>query len=107
MARPRHPNKEIDDAVTYAESKDWRWNKLTVARGCYWKKCSFCDVSLDYIGRYDKPSTDLVVERIRSAVATTTRRGRASRDHDLFGLPRATIRRNDSWVHFVKKCLVG
>ncbi len=27
---------------------DGRWNKLTVAHGCYWKKCSFCDVSLDY-----------------------------------------------------------
>ena len=33
---------------------DGRWNKLTVAHGCYWKKCSFCDVSLDYIGRYDR-----------------------------------------------------
>ncbi|MFT5934631.1 MAG: hypothetical protein ACI9M6_001685, partial [Hydrogenophaga sp.] len=22
---------------------DGRWNKLTVAHGCYWKKCSFCD----------------------------------------------------------------
>jgi hypothetical protein len=29
---------------------DGRWNKLTVAHGCYWKKCSFCDVGLDYIG---------------------------------------------------------
>jgi hypothetical protein len=33
---------------------DGRWNKLTVAHGCYWKKCSFCDVSLDYIGRYER-----------------------------------------------------
>ena len=32
---------------------DGRWNKLTVAHGCYWKKCSFCDVNLDYISRYD------------------------------------------------------
>ena len=32
---------------------DGHWNKLTVAHGCYWKKCSFCDVSLDYISRYD------------------------------------------------------
>ena len=30
---------------------DGRWNKLTVAHGCYWKKCTFCDISLDYIGR--------------------------------------------------------
>ena len=40
---------------------DGRWNKITLAHGCYWKKCSFCDVSLDYIGRYDEPSTDLVM----------------------------------------------
>ena len=33
---------------------DGRWNKLTVAHGCYWKKCSFCDVSLDYIARYEQ-----------------------------------------------------
>ena len=43
---------------------DGRWNKLTLAHGCYWKKCSFCDVSLDYIGRYDRPSADVVVDRI-------------------------------------------
>jgi hypothetical protein len=35
---------------------DGRWNKLTVAHGCYWKKCSFCDVSLDYISRYESAS---------------------------------------------------
>ncbi len=29
------------------------WNKLTLAHGCYWRKCSFCDTSLDYIGRYE------------------------------------------------------
>lgn len=27
MARPRHPNKEIEDAVQYVESKGWRWRK--------------------------------------------------------------------------------
>ena len=37
---------------------DGRWNKLTVAHGCYWKKCSFCDVSLDYIGRYETASAE-------------------------------------------------
>lgn len=40
-------------------------------------------------------------------VATTTRRGRAHSQHDPFGLPRATVRRNDSDLHFLKKCLVG
>ena len=54
---------------------DGRWNKITLAHGCYWKKCSFCDVSLDYIGRYDKPSTDLIVQRIRSLVEETGETG--------------------------------
>jgi hypothetical protein len=54
---------------------DGRWNKITLAHGCYWKKCSFCDVSLDYIGRYDKPGTDLVMQRIRSLIAQTGETG--------------------------------
>jgi radical SAM superfamily enzyme YgiQ (UPF0313 family) len=54
---------------------DGRWNKITLAHGCYWKKCSFCDVSLDYIGRYDRPSTDLVLERIRALIAETGQTG--------------------------------
>ena len=54
---------------------DGRWNKITLAHGCYWKKCSFCDVSLDYIGRYDRPGEDMVVERIRSLIAETGETG--------------------------------
>jgi radical SAM superfamily enzyme YgiQ (UPF0313 family) len=54
---------------------DGRWNKLTVAHGCYWKKCSFCDVSLDYIGRYDPASADLLVDRIEAMIAETGQTG--------------------------------
>jgi radical SAM superfamily enzyme YgiQ (UPF0313 family) len=54
---------------------DGRWNKITLAHGCYWKKCSFCDVSLDYIGRYDRPSADIVLERIRALIAETGQTG--------------------------------
>ncbi len=54
---------------------DGRWNKITLAHGCYWKKCSFCDVSLDYIGRYDEPSTNLIVKRIRSLIDETGETG--------------------------------
>jgi radical SAM superfamily enzyme YgiQ (UPF0313 family) len=54
---------------------DGRWNKLTLAHGCYWKKCSFCDVSLDYIGRYDAPGTEIVMQRIRALVAETGETG--------------------------------
>ena len=54
---------------------DGRWNKLTVAQGCYWKKCSFCDVSLDYISRYDAASAETLVNRIEAIVAETGQTG--------------------------------
>lgn len=54
---------------------DGRWNKLTLAHGCYWKKCSFCDVTLDYIGRYDPASADLLVDQIEKIVAETGQSG--------------------------------
>jgi hypothetical protein len=54
---------------------DGRWNKLTVAHGCYWKKCSFCDVSLDYISRYDAASAETLVNRVDEIVAETGQTG--------------------------------
>ena len=54
---------------------DGRWNKLTVAHGCYWKKCSFCDVSLDYIGRYDPVAATTLVDRIEAIVQETGQTG--------------------------------
>ena len=54
---------------------DGRWNKLTVAHGCYWKKCSFCDVSLDYIGRYDAATATTLCDRIEAIVAETGQTG--------------------------------
>jgi hypothetical protein len=54
---------------------DGRWNKITLAHGCYWKKCSFCDVSLDYIGRYDRPGTEIILERIRALIEETGQTG--------------------------------
>ena len=54
---------------------DGRWNKLTVAHGCYWKKCSFCDVSLDYISRYETASASTLVDRIEQIVAETGQTG--------------------------------
>ncbi|OYT86833.1 MAG: radical SAM protein [Burkholderiales bacterium PBB6] len=54
---------------------DGRWNKLTVAHGCYWKKCSFCDVSLDYISRYEGASATVLVDRIEAIVKETGQTG--------------------------------
>ena len=54
---------------------DARWNKLTVAHGCYWKKCSFCDVNLDYIGRYDGIGAVQLVDRMERIIEETGQSG--------------------------------
>jgi len=54
---------------------DGRWNKLTVAHGCYWHQCSFCDTTLDYIKRYDSASAGVLVDRIERVIAQTGQTG--------------------------------
>ena len=54
---------------------DGRWNKLTVAHGCYWKRCSFCDITLDYINRYEVAPATLLVDRIEQLIAQTGQTG--------------------------------
>ncbi|HVG02313.1 MAG TPA: radical SAM protein, partial [Nitrospira sp.] len=51
------------------------WNKLIVAHGCYWKQCTFCDVGLNYIARYEATPTDLLVEHIEALIRETGQRG--------------------------------
>lgn len=50
---------------------DGRWNKMILAHGCYWKKCTFCDVSLDYIGRYEPDTAVNVVDKIEKIMKDT------------------------------------
>jgi hypothetical protein len=50
---------------------DGRWNKLTLAHGCYWGKCTFCDVSLDYIRHYEPLTAALICDRIEEIIAQT------------------------------------
>lgn len=54
---------------------DGRWNKLTLAHGCYWGKCTFCDISLDYIKRYEPITASLLCDRIEEIVAQTGQNG--------------------------------
>ena len=54
---------------------DGRWNKLAVAHGCYWRKCSFCDTALDYIARYEALPAKVLVDRIEAAIAETGQTG--------------------------------
>ncbi|HET7898786.1 MAG TPA: radical SAM protein, partial [Flavisolibacter sp.] len=54
---------------------DGRWNKLTMAHGCYWGKCTFCDISLDYIKNYEPVAASLIVDRMEELVAKTGQNG--------------------------------
>lgn len=52
-----------------------RWNKLTLAHGCYWGKCAFCDGSLDYIGRFEPLAAQEIVNRMEALISQTGERG--------------------------------
>ncbi len=54
---------------------DGRWNKLTMAHGCYWGKCTFCDISLDYIGLYEPVSARIIVDRMQELCEKTGQSG--------------------------------
>lgn len=54
---------------------DGRWNKLTMAHGCYWGKCTFCDISLDYIKLYEPVAAKLLVDRIEELILQTGENG--------------------------------
>lgn len=50
---------------------DFRWNKLILAHGCYWKKCAFCDVNLDYIGRFEPQKASRIVDHMEKMILQT------------------------------------
>lgn len=54
---------------------DGRWNKLTMAHGCYWGKCTFCDISLDYIKLYEPVAASLLCDRMETIIAQTGENG--------------------------------
>jgi len=54
---------------------DGRWNKLTMAHGCYWGKCTFCDISLDYIKVYEPLTAQLLCDRMEEMIEKTGQNG--------------------------------
>ncbi|MGC6510540.1 MAG: B12-binding domain-containing radical SAM protein [Myxococcota bacterium] len=54
---------------------DGRWNKMIVAHGCYWKKCAFCDIQLDYIADYVPSDTQQLIDGMATTVQETGRSG--------------------------------
>lgn len=80
---PTYDGLEIERYLTILDSANpmhrlWsegHWNKLTVAHGCYWKQCTFCDVGLNYISRYEMTPTERLIRQIEQLIAETGRRG--------------------------------
>lgn len=50
---------------------DGRWNKLTMAHGCYWGKCTFCDISLPYIADYEPLTAGVIADRMQQLIEQT------------------------------------
>ncbi len=54
---------------------DGRWNKMTLVHGCYWGKCTFCDISLDYIKNYEPVTPQILCDRIEQIIEQTGETG--------------------------------
>lgn len=83
LSGPSYDGLELSNYVSMLEMpnpmhrmwSDFRWNKMILAHGCYWKKCTFCDVSLDYIQRYEPARVDSLINSIQTIARETKNTG--------------------------------
>ncbi|KXH84394.1 B12-binding domain-containing radical SAM protein [Chryseobacterium kwangjuense] len=83
IGTPDYTDLQLDQYISVIEIanpmhslwSDGRWNKLTMAHGCYWGKCTFCDISLDYIKIYEPISAKILVDRMEELIRTTGETG--------------------------------
>ncbi|MFA7273743.1 MAG: B12-binding domain-containing radical SAM protein [Crocinitomicaceae bacterium] len=83
VGTPDYTDLQLDDYISVIEIanpmhslwSDGRWNKLTMAHGCYWGKCTFCDISLDYIKLYEPIAAKTLVDRMEELIAQTGETG--------------------------------
>jgi hypothetical protein len=70
-----HPQLLDSENPTHRLWSDGRWNKVTVAKGCYWHRCAFCDVQLDYIAGYRPSPISALVDTMEELVEATGQAG--------------------------------
>lgn len=83
LATPDYSDLRLDEYIDAIEVvnpmhrlwSDGRWNKLTMAHGCYWGKCTFCDISLDYIKNYEPIAASVLVDRMETLIKQTGSNG--------------------------------
>ncbi len=51
------------------------WNKLTLAHGCYWARCAFCDTRIGYICRYQAYKAEEIVNAMEIIMKQTGSHG--------------------------------
>ena len=83
VGTPDYSDLKLEDYISVIEIanpmhslwSDGRWNKLTMAHGCYWGKCTFCDISLDYIKIYEPIAAQIIVDRMEEMMVQTGQSG--------------------------------
>ena len=83
IGTPDYADLRLDNYISVIEIanpmhslwSDGRWNKLIMAHGCYWGKCTFCDITLDYIKVYEPITAKLLVDRIERIIEQTGESG--------------------------------
>jgi len=82
LPRPSYVGLDLDRYVhmVYLSSPvqrahDGPWLKLIAAHGCYWKQCTFCDISLPYIADYDPMPAVRIADQMDALHAETGRSG--------------------------------
>jgi radical SAM superfamily enzyme YgiQ (UPF0313 family) len=79
VGTPDYSDLQLDSYISVIEQanpmhtlwSDGVWLKLTMAHGCYWGKCTFCDVSLPYIGDYEPNTAKMLVDRMEQMMEQT------------------------------------
>ncbi len=54
---------------------DTPWLKYSLAHGCYWRRCSFCDTELEYVADFSRSKIDALMKAAETAGARTGQYG--------------------------------
>ncbi len=71
----RYPRLADDPNPMHRLWSDGAWLKAYLAHGCYWHRCSFCDVSLDYVAGYRPVRVARLYAGLRAQAAASGVRG--------------------------------
>lgn len=80
-----------------------RWMKVQLSNGCYWHRCAFCDVALDYIGDFAAADAKQAVDALlamkqKTGLSTFHFTDEALPPNVVRGLCEELIRRQESLI---------